>query len=455
MNLGITPLENPQDNDLTYDNTILPGSSIIGHGYDIYDRYCRGESLRRQLFDLGEFKTHPASKLETHENITVTPLEEGDGDKIIGSTLSEYTKKFSSKVGLEGSYGAFEGDIEVAFETKESNKTSTRFVSYDYRLYKWKLDLPTEFHIAKLLTDDATRDLLKADVATLLDDYGTHYLATIIVGGRLNYSFTANSTEFESQQELVATANMSYELLIGSISGSVEAEKQEQLRTFNQNSHARVTLVGGGDGLINKITNGEEGAFQSWCDSVSDNQAFAGMGKDSLVRISALIDDPKRKEEVDQAIDNLEKAHPLPDSPIISPVLAYHHITKVKGKSRSRWFYTTDDQEQPPSQFGPKGVPFYAYNEAVEGTVPIYRFSASNPDRYMLSTDETERSGWKKPTCIFYAYRNDNGDGSREKINAFTSNHFNSTGGWHYTKGTNIGGWTHNASNDFFVPKMK
>lgn len=452
MSMEITPIENPTNSVVTITGSNLPGSFAIGSGYNIFDSYCLGTSLRRPLFNLGERKTDSLSGLETFEAITVQPGPSGIADRTEGSTLSEYSKAFALKAGLKGSYGAFEGDINVAFKTSEAAKVSTRFMKLDYQVYKWRLSLPTESHIAERLTRDAKDDLLHMKVTQLLRDYGTHYLATIMVGARLSYSFTADSTDFSSQSELEATAKMSYDWLTGSISGSLSVAQEKKLRTFNSNSHARAAIVGGDERLLQKILDGD---FQGWLDSIPDRLAFSGMGGDSLVRISALIDDPERKAEVDAAIDAEESAHPLPDSPFIVPILAYNNMAKADGKTRSRWFYTASEMEAQPTGFGPMGVFFYAFNKEVEGTVPVWRFSAGSPERYMLSTNGTERAGWKDPVIAFHAFRNDKGDDSRLKINAFKSNLFEPTSGWYYTTDTKVGSWTHDASNDFFVPSVR
>jgi hypothetical protein len=424
----------------------LPGSFVIGSGYDVFGEYCRAASVRRPIIDLGSETKDRDSGLTTFKRITVIRARDGGVDKFEGSTLKTYTEDFSAALNLTGKSGFFKGEVNAAFDTSESRKVSTHFVNYTQRAYFFKLSLPTPTQLMSHFADGAKADFRRAmDPDELVQFYGTHYLASVTVGARCAYSCTVDTEQYESSINLSTAAQLSFQSLTSSAAADLTAEQAKAVASLQTSSQSMARVLGGEPRSANEILRGE---FDAWKESVPNNMVFCAMSGDSLVPISKLIDDPKRQAAVDDAIKRAYAANPQPDGPYLVAVNHFHTY------GPSRWYYTSDPtNERPPAEFGASsGIPFYAFNRQVEGTVPIYRLSATNPNRYRLSTNKTERSGWSNPEIAFWAYPVDGQN--REPVRGFTCDKSRGTSGWHYTTKADVNSWRRDEPATFFAPKL-
>ena len=182
---------------------------------------------------------------------------------------------------------------------------------------------------------------------------------------------------------------------------------------------------------------------------MKDNLQFCDCSG-GLVRISNLVRDEERKNEIDDAIDAHLEEHGLPDMSQLVPVYAFHAVS-----SPSRWYFSQDANDHPQG-FGYRSTPFYGLKhkpkDHATNVVPVYRLSADTPDRFMLSTFKDDRSGWANAEVAFYAYSAPSPQMQLQQVHSFTCKNTPDTSGWYYSLSSKIGGWNPDNSNTFFVP---
>lgn len=424
---------------------ILPGSPTIGSGYDVFGQYCAPDGVQNQIIDLGDFTdSSNISGLRTSPMVRVTEAKSGIARQIEGKTLSEYSTNFSSKVGIKGKYGFFKGELDAAFDTSQSRKTTTRFVVYNLSVYFYKLRLDSSTSLRDKLTPAAAHDFAAGmDADELVKTYGTHYLSNLIIGARCSYSCTVDTTNYKSSVDLSTAAKVNFESLTGSVSGDVTADQKKAAESLHSHSVAKARVFGGDPVMADNILKRN---LESWTASVPKNMQFADCSS-GLLRISELVADPGRAADINEAIDQVLNSHELPGAPNIVPITSFHTSPP------SRWYYTAKPEERP-SGFGPMGIPFFGFNTPQDGTVPIYSLSAAKPERFMLSTDKSSRAGWANATVAFHAYPGPSADDSRVRVNAYTCDTTRSKSGWHYTTADKVKGWSRDNSNTFYAPKV-
>ena len=431
----------------------LAGSDALGSGYDPFDEYGRATSLRHRLVDLGGDQrvtlatpgTDEPQPATTRQLIRVVQVNEGDAGLCEGSTLSEFSSTFAAAVSLKGAYGYFKGEMDAAFDRSQSTMTRSHFVEVTQKAYYYKLELPTPAALRDAHLSPAARDdLAHMAPAELVRQYGTHYLATLLVGGRCTYSCRVDTARFESEIGIAAAAKLSLRSMLGGAETKMSAKETQAVESLQSSSRSRARVFGGDPRLAHAILHG---GYEAWLESLPRNMVFCALGRDSLVPISELISETSRKREVEAAIDDAKRAHPLPDDPSIVPVHRLH------ADSPSRWYFTTDpDPRRAPRGLGAiPGLPFDVFDKPAAGTAPVYRLSAaSGPSRFMLSMDPTSRHGWGEATVAFHAYP---GDGAgRQAVRGFTCNATSATSGWYYTTEDRVNSWTCKEPATFFVP---
>lgn len=74
------------------------------------------------------------------------------------------------------------------------------------------------------------------DPAKLYDEYGTHLLVSVTVGGRALFLTSTDTRTYSSEVSIEAAAKASATYLIASVSGEVSVENKEKTKSFNESS---------------------------------------------------------------------------------------------------------------------------------------------------------------------------------------------------------------------------
>ncbi len=428
---------------------ILPGSDIIGRGIDVFGPYCDGSYLKPKIIDIGELNdTENIRNQRTSSMVEVFTDKKGLGESISGQSLSQFSKDFSAQVQMEGSYEFFKGELDASFQSSEQRKSATQFVQHNLNLVEYGLELPTYPGLRGHLTKDAKRDFLKKPLPAneLVELYGAFYLSRIFMGARCSYSCEIKTTDYSSSVDISVAAKASFESLAGTASAKGSDDITSAVSVLQSKAKTVVRIYGGDPETTASVMQGD---LNTWSKTVSENLQFCDCAG-GLVRISMLVKDEKRRQEIDDAIDAKLAKHGLPDVSNLVPIHAFH-----TGKIASRWYFTSTPNDAP-NDFGYSKTPFYGLTkEASENdpnVVPIYRLSANNPDRYMLSKNNKDRSGWSNAKTAFYAYNIPPESGDVLQVFSFYCKNTPATSGWYYNLGPNVHGWISDNSNTFFVP---
>ncbi|MEP1536889.1 MAG: MAC/perforin domain-containing protein [Paracoccaceae bacterium] len=426
---------------------ILPGSGIIGRGIDVFGEYCSGSSLKKKIIDIGPLDcTENLLNKRTSKLVNVLPDKRGHGESISGQSITQFYKEMSAQVKLEGSYGFFKGELAASFGSSERRTKATNFVQHNLVVRSYGIDLPSYTSLRGHLTKAARKDFNKMPADDLVKEYGAFYLSKLFMGARCSYACEIESETYASDVDIAVAAKASFENLTASASIEAKGDVKTAMERLQEKAKTTVRIVGGDPNTIDTIMHGD---LKTWSNSVDDNLQFYDCS-DGLVRISNLVGDEVRKKEIDDAIDAHLEEHGLPDMSQLVPIYAFHAVS-----SPSRWYFSQDANDHPRG-FGYHSTPFYGLKDKPKdgdaNVIPIYRLSAKNPDRYMLSTFNDDRHGWANAELAFYAYSAPSPQMQLQQIHSFTCVNTPKKSGWYYSQSSTIGGWNPDNSNTFFVP---
>ena len=169
-------------------------------------------------------------------------------------------------------------------------------------MYKHEKTIFNTFNVKRLkyfLSDDFLFALKYYTAKEIVDDYGTHVLTDVYVGGKLSILASALETDKTKDDLIKLTTDFASRIIT---SNTVDLKVSQNL----VNTSLSVIQSGGNKYIQNKIIRSENGMISTnvinwdeWANSVDvDHSTLIRSGVDHLIPIWEFIDDPKLKEEV-------------------------------------------------------------------------------------------------------------------------------------------------------------
>jgi len=280
--------------NIAISQTKYPGFDIVGKGYDVFGEFANNKSIERyKIFDFSKIEVkkneygHTIPKLITIENISDHII-----NSVEGSSIKEYISNLSNKAGLSANAFFFKASINNQFDLKSTSTSNVFFYTYMDINTKWRINLDIR-NIDTLI--NYLDNQFKIDIATLspekfFDRYGTHYIASAYLGGRIDYSSISELTSNITTQEIKTAINAKYKILSGNINNN-----NDNNSTLSQTkTNIKLNVVGGNSEFTNSINNREQ--YRKWAEGIRASPVLSGFDKKSLIPLWELTKDIRRKE---------------------------------------------------------------------------------------------------------------------------------------------------------------
>lgn len=252
---------------------------FLGKGYKGYQFYANPKSCTLPLFDLSASDAVSIQKAPSYR-----------GRFVSGESLSEFYNAFSANISVSGSYNKFSGEITSNFTNSVLNNRSHSFIASHITQTYYRLILSD----AAPLLPQVETDLQQMEPTQLWDKYGTHYLQSIYIGGRISFSSYIDRAKIEQGYDLEATVEAAYlEFVKGKASaGTVNKSVFDQVVRNRE-----VDVMGGDPAKANSIMDGSgqaSDAFNAWSASVPAYMSISDFADNGLIPIYELVADPER-----------------------------------------------------------------------------------------------------------------------------------------------------------------
>ena len=260
--------------------------AFLGKGYRGYQYYANPESCTLPLFELADH--------------SVVDIQEGThykGRFASGETKHQFYEQFSANVSASGSYNGFSGEITGAFNDKTLNNRHNSFATAHTTHSYYRLTVSDE----ATLLPSVVRDLAELDPELLFEKYGTHYLKSIYIGGRVSFSSHMDRTQVTKGLQVEAAMKASYAKAVEG-SASAKGVKESDIAHILRNK--KIDVMGGDTALASQIINGTgepADSYNAWASTVLDYMSIADFADGGLVPIYMLAADETRRAELETA----------------------------------------------------------------------------------------------------------------------------------------------------------
>jgi len=301
----------------------IPGITYLGTGYDAFGEYASTRAVMAPVIGLTSYTDVNAlgNSYKIPQDVTFLNVSNFNYESNYGRFVSEYLSNRRQSVTLSASYGGFFSS------TVKTNFTEEKYTSNDYAfctvtrsIQLWRLSLPyTDIDkLRSMMLPTAREDINNLDPVLLFKKYGTHLTTEIDIGARADYhtEIEKNLETLEIKTEIVATAEASFKKASGS--AEYDASFDEKVSLFNVNSTRKIRVSGGSSELALQIS--EEGKFNQWLETITENPVLCDFTRNSLIPIWDLCDTDARRQELLIALADYAGTKELP--PIVKTNIA-------------------------------------------------------------------------------------------------------------------------------------
>lgn len=217
---------------------------MLGFSYDITGDYLHVDNAKKMVVDINSFIGDPNNKDRFYNPVTIIANE----DFYAGANVEEFLQEIKDKRVTGGSGGlkigplSLSGSAKVTKEKNErysySNKYSFARVDVIKRIKRLYLDVVDANDLIPYLSTAFINNLNKMTPEQFVEEYGTHVLLDISIGGRLQFNYRSVITEtdnnIEKKKIVEAGAKTSIGIFGASGNGSHETSEVKNLNKKNQ-----------------------------------------------------------------------------------------------------------------------------------------------------------------------------------------------------------------------------
>ena len=268
----------------------------LGCGYDVFDRYATGLSLKQPILDI--------DKLIGDGHVLRRAYAYGDFLEIEGSSLSAYSKQMTTTAKVSGGYMGFKASVESGFSSAYTSKSTSYYHTVNWLVKNDNLFIKSTTDLRqyvlpeiKEILDTGKLNGVAWTEKKIFDELGGYVLVDGIFGGKLEFNVAADSTYCTSFNTFNLNVKASYNAGFASISGEFDNEKAEDWEDFQSHSSTRVLTYGGTpqDGHVLSQSEQSASQLQAWNASIPSRQVlveFGSNGASALKPIWELCSDP-------------------------------------------------------------------------------------------------------------------------------------------------------------------
>lgn len=384
LDVGTNKITTRQGSDGKYD--------LLGFSYDITGDYLHVDNAKKMVVDIKSFVEDTINNKDRFYNPTTIIANE---EFYAGANIEEFLQDIKDKRISEGSSGfkigplSLSGSAKVTNEKNErysySNKYSFARVDIIKRVKRLYLDIVDANDLMPYLSPAFISNLNRMTPEKFVDEYGTHVLFDISIGGRLQFNYRSVITETDNNTEkkkiVEAGAKTSIGVFGANGSSLHESTEIKNLNKKNYNWDIQICYHGGTNSGLTYSFNSNEGLTSiqfnktQWEESVNDKSAaLVDINWKKTLPIYEFISDATKKQQIKKAVENYLEGKKLQTMNLI-PMYALFDINV------HNCLYTTSLKEYlnySTNNVLKHGVWFYVHKNQEPNTIPIYRVYDAN-----------------------------------------------------------------------------
>lgn len=294
----------PEELEIKAQSEIISGADSIGRLYNFQGEIANSESCnlaRPAIFKDIHNMSQDAKKVGNKHYVypTICMLNNsqsvGEKDTIRETSYRSFEKAFSLRAGVRGRYGAFSGSISSEFSQKERTEKTTHFLSINVMCQYATLSIDNYLSKSLIPEFDDALNSPSVDAKTLFNEWGTHVVVGVRIGGKSTYMCSGSSEHYQSLQTFELEAKAKY----ATVSGYSEFETSTSVDSTHVQSQSGLQIVGGDPSLLSHQQ------WDAWVETVADNPDWVAFTEQGLLPVWELCKDTTRRDTLEMEFTRL------------------------------------------------------------------------------------------------------------------------------------------------------
>ena len=274
--------------DAIYDKSI-PGVIYLGRGYDVFlGGYADTDSKSLSnnfILDIDKLLADGQIGLRRTDNSYEEYTEEED--------IRKYSQAIAGKRKIDGNFLFFQRGNSGSFGESYIAESSRKFANLSYFASIYILYINEKADLSKYLSlnykkdvEDAKESIYKYD--NLILNYGTHLLTSLVMGGRIDHSFTWTKDYIFEGNQAEKNINTSLNYIIAKVSDNTSVSTSQESSDFKAKTNRRTKAT---PAIFPGDLN--EGNIKEWFKGMCDKPTLCGFESNSLYPVVFFADKTK------------------------------------------------------------------------------------------------------------------------------------------------------------------
>ncbi|RZF59563.1 MAC/perforin domain-containing protein [Sphingobacterium corticibacterium] len=297
-------VKNLRDDENNIDKEGYNDYNFLGYGYDITGKCADATSVREPVINTPDFVKDHTGRFVVARLLssTFTPIYATDAEQFTKNLTHVFLRQHEPH-----SYSYFKGNIVHAFPETEVTSGNYLYGLYELEMKYRRLSLNAyDRLLTPYVTESFKYDCQSLSAHELIEKYGTHALISLEIGAKLSINYQAQYKKESRRQAVENSFRIGLKECFGLFSGFLDPVDSTALKGVT-NPKIAFEVVGGDPSKIKIEEKAGKNLFvtiDEWRESVTEENArFAYLdGLENLLPISDLIEDVKKKQEVEEYI---------------------------------------------------------------------------------------------------------------------------------------------------------
>jgi uncharacterized repeat protein (TIGR02543 family) len=269
---------------------LTKNESFLGYGFDVINSSSFSDQLIKTSSPLFTNEGNMAQRLVKVDS-KYTTVEE-----VASSSMEEFIEEWNANANVDVSWGnkKIGGSVKLKTSYKGGleNAKSKYFHSISFYNQKFYIVMQSDLDTYRSILADGFKKDLYSDMepADLFNRYGTHFITSAIMGGKINSYYLYTSEEEKDFHKISASVSTEVRAFSTKANASVSSGYKQEAQSQNIDIQNTLEVIGGGDfGMTSDADIATN--YAAWEKSLDDHASLMGI-KDtgSLWSIWELID---------------------------------------------------------------------------------------------------------------------------------------------------------------------